>query len=216
MQSGLLITCPENDDATAYLSFYSKFITEEADKRSLRTKVIKDRQLNMKDFSEIMKKIDYKLVVLNGHGAPDSIFGYRQNIIIKLGENDGLLKDRIVYARSCDAGSLLGPECMKGTSGGSFIGYNKPFIFFVDQKWSAKPSNDNVAKLFLEPSNVVPISLIKGNTASESHDNAKKHMLRTMNKLIKLGEEHETPFYLAALWNNYSGQVIYGNGETKL
>ncbi len=216
MQKGLLITCPEHDAATAYLSFYSKFIIEEASKKSLKIKVVKSESLNMKDFSKIMKKVDYKLVVINGHGSPASILGHKKNIIINSGENSDLLNDRITYARSCDAGSILGPECMENSKSGSFIGYDVSFIFFVDQKWSVKPSNDHVARLFLEPSNVVPISLIKGNTAMESHDNAKKHILKTMNKLIKEGKERETPFYLAALWNNYCGQVIFGNTEAKL
>ncbi len=216
MQKGLLITCPEHDDATAYLTYFSRSILKETSTKSLKVKEIMDKNLNMKDFSKIMNKLDYKLVVLNGHGSPDSIYGYKQNIIIKLGKNDKQLKERIVYARSCNAGMLLGPECMKKTKEGCFIGYNLPFVFFMDEKWTTNPHNDKVAGLFLEPSNLVPISIIKGHTSLEAHNNGKRQMLRTMGKLLKNNQEEETSFYLDALWNNYNGQVIFGNNEAKL
>ena len=87
MQKGLLITCPEYDDGTAYLTYFSRLIIEEALNKSIKTKKIKDENLNAKDFSEIMEKLDYRLVVFNGHGLPDSIYGYKGNIIVKLGQN---------------------------------------------------------------------------------------------------------------------------------
>lgn len=216
MKQGLLITCPEYDDATAYLTYFSKTILEAAANKSLKTKKIKDKELNMKSFSQIIKRLDYRLTVLNGHGSPDSIFGYKKNLIVKLGKNDKLLKERIVYARSCNAGLILGSKCMDRTKKGCFIGYNLPFIFYMDQKWTTKPHNDKVAELFLDPSNLVPISIIKGHTTLEAHNNAKKGMLKTMKRLLKGQQEEETPFYLEALWNNYSGQVISGNGRVGL
>jgi len=216
MQKGLLITCPEHDDATAYLTYFSKFIIKEANTKSLKFKTINDNNLNMEDFSNIIQKLDYKLIVLNGHGESDTIYGYKKNAIIRLGKNDKLLKNRIIYARSCNAGVKLGVECIKKSKEGCFIGYNLPFIFFMDEKWSTKPHNDKIACLFLEPSNLVPISIIKGHTTLESHNNARRQMLKNMSKLLKKGKEQETPFYLEALWNNYSGQVIHGAIDAQL
>lgn len=216
MQRGLLITCPEHDDGTAYLTYFSRLIVEEALKKSIKAKKVNDENLNMKDFSEIIGKLDYKLVVFNGHGLSDSIFGYKNNIIVKLGENDNALKERIVYVRACNAGLLLGPECMKNTENGSFIGYNLPFVFFMDERWTTKPNNDKIARLFLEPSNLVPISIIKGHTSLEAHKNAKRQMLKNMESLLRNKQEQETTFYLEALWNNYNGQVIFGNNSAKL
>ena len=76
--------------------------------------------------------------------------------------------------------------------------------------------SDQVAGLFLESSNLIPISIIKGHSASDAHDNSKKQMLKTMKKLMKSEQSRETPLYLEALWNNYSGQVIHGNKKAKL
>jgi hypothetical protein len=216
MQKGLLITCPEHDDATAYLTYFSKEIIKEATKKSLKNKQVTAQELNEKEFSAILNKLQYKLVVLNGHGSSNVIFGYKSNPIILLGKNDYLLKERLVYARSCHAGLKLGPACMKNTKEGCFIGYAFPFIFYMDAKWTTKPHNDQVAGLFLEPSNLIPISIIKGHSVSEAHNNSKKQMLKTMKKLMKSERSRETPFYLEALWNNYSGQIIHGNKTAKL
>lgn len=217
MQNGLIITCPEHDDGTAYLTFFSKYVIEKARNESLKIKKVwKKNDLNMRGFSEILKKLKYRLIVLNGHGSPDSILGYKQNVIVKLGKNDSLLKERLVYARSCNAGIKLGRECMENSENGCFIGYNLPFIFYMDSRWSTKPHNDKISRLFLEPSNLVPISIIKGHSAIDSHKNSKKHMLKMMKKLVQGEQKPETPFYLEALWNNYLGQDIYGNKEAKL
>jgi hypothetical protein len=216
MQKGLIITCPEHDDATAYLTYFSKEIVAETITKSLKYKEVKDSKLNENEFTGILNKLDYRLIVLNGHGSFDSIFGYQDNIIIQLNKNDHLLKERIVYARSCNAGLKLGPECMKNTQDGCFIGYKLPFIFYMDSKWTTKPHNDKIAKLFLKPSNLIPISVIKGHSALEAHNKSKKKMLRIMSKLVKNKKDQETPFYLEALWNNYVGQVICGNEKVKL
>jgi len=216
MQKGLIITCPEYDDATAYLKFYSKEIIDEALSKLLKVKSVEDKELNEKDFSQILNKIDYKLVVLNGHGSSNAIWGYKDNYIIKLGKNDSLLKERIVYARSCNAGELLGLKCMEGTKDGCFIGYNLPFIFYMDARWTTKPSNDNVAKIFLEPSNQIPISILKGHQASDAHEKAKEHMLKNMKKIVAGPQNDESTLYLEALWNNYLGQVIHGKKEARL
>lgn len=216
MQSGLIVTCPTHDDATAYLTHFSKSVISEAIEKSLKNKIIENKELNIDSFTKILNKLDYKLIFINGHGSEDSIFGYKDNIILKLGTNDKLIKERIVYARSCHAGITLGPECMKNTREGCFIGYTLPFIFYMDEKWTTKPNNDNIAKLFLEPSNLIPISIIKGHSTLEAYNNSKRQMLKIMNKLMKNNDEQETPFYLEALWNNYIGQDIFGNNEAKL
>ena len=216
MQKGLIITCPEHDDATSYLTYFSKNIISQAVLNRLKNKQISDQNLNFNDFSQIIEKLDYKFLVLNAHGSSEAIFGYKDNIIIQLGKNEALLKDRIIYARSCNAGGKLGSECMKNTRKGCFIGYQLPFIFYMDTKWTAKPSNDNAAKLFLEPSNLIPISIIKGHSGIEAHDHAKRQILKTMNKLMAGKQEQETPFYLEALWNNYIGQVIHGDETARL
>jgi len=59
MERGLIITLPNFDDATSYLVYYSKeIISEFNNKGYLHIKEISEKQnLNMKSFSEILKKI---------------------------------------------------------------------------------------------------------------------------------------------------------------
>ena len=88
MQKGLIITLPRYDDTTEYLTFYSKEIIKKAENRELKIKKVENGSLNIKEFSNILKKMDYKLVVLNGHGTEDSVFGYKNNEIIKVGKSE--------------------------------------------------------------------------------------------------------------------------------
>src|SRR3989338_2279282 len=215
MQNGLIITLPQCDDATEYLTYYSKLVTKEAEEKWIKIKEIHDYELNLKDFIKIINKLDYNFVVFNGHGTTSSILGHKSNVILKVGVNEELMKDRIIYARSCNAAVSLGVECTKN-SNGAFIGYIFPFVFYMNEQWSAKPLNDNIAKLFLEPSNQIPISLIKGNSAKESDINSKKHILKNINKILRTPSEPDTPFIVEGLWNNYLGQVVMGNGSVKI
>jgi len=218
MERGLIITLPNFDDATSYLAYYSKEILVEIIKRgNIKIKEISNKQdLTMKYFSEVIRKLNYNFIIFNGHGEEDSIYGYKDEILIKVGFNEELLKERIVYARSCNAGMILGPKTMKNNKEGCFIGYTLPFVFFIDQKWSAKPNNDNTARIFLEPSNLLPISLIKGNSTGESNNRSKRAIIKNMKNILKNEKEPGADSLLAGLWNNYIGQVLIGNENAKI
>ncbi len=215
MNKGIIITLPRHEYVTDYLSISSESVIKEANKRSIKVKELKDERANEKDFEAVVKKLDYKMVVFNGHGSEDAISGHKNKPIIKSGVNDSLLKGRITYARSCWAGRVLGKKCMENDKEGCFIGYELPFMFYIDNRWSSNPHKDSIAPIFLGPSNLIPISLIKGNAALQAHENGKKQTLKTINKILKIGG-NEAFLFAEKLWNNYSGQVIFGNGEAKL
>jgi hypothetical protein len=210
MEKGLLITLPRHDDVTEYFTKFSVYIEEEAVIRGINIKKLKDKEANKKDFEKVLSKLDYNFIVFNGHGSETTIKGYNDKIIIESGVNDLILNDRIVYARSCHAGAILGKDCVKNSKEGCFIGYKVPFRFWVDPLSFYNPLNDNVARFFLEPSNLVPISLIKGNSAKDAHENSKKQILKNIDKIIK--SKRDDSLTLAEdLWNNYAGQVLIGN-----
>lgn len=215
MNKGIIITLPRHEYTVDYLWVFSKSIIQEANKRGIKVKELKDKSANRNDFETFIKSLDYKMVVFNGHGSEDTISGYKDTPIVQAGVNDSLLKGRITYARSCWAGCVLGEECMKNDKEGCFIGYKLPFMFYVDNRWRSNPHKDNVAPLFLEPSNLVPISLIKGNTTLYAHKNSKKHVLKTINKVLRDGSE-EAFLFAEKLWNNYTGQVLIGNESATL
>lgn len=214
MNKGMIITLPRKDFVTEYISQYSIEIIQEADNRGVKVKELKDEKANRKEFETVIKKLDYRLIVLNGHGSDKSIEGQNE-ILIECDVNDFILKERITYARSCNAGSVLGRICMEGSKEGCFIGYELPFMFYIDNTWVSTPRKDKIAPLFLEPSNLVPISLLKGNSAFHAHENSKKQILKNISKVLR-EDSKESFLFAEALWNNYTGQVIIGNTAATL
>jgi len=210
MKCNVVMTLPRYDEVTEYLSIFSKEIEDEASMKGISLKLLKDKDVCKQEFEKVIKKLDCKMVIFNGHGSDKEIYGHNNEILVSEDENHQILFDRLVYARSCDAGVSLGKVCVKNSLNGCFIGYSTPFVFYVNEKWS--PQKDNAAKLFLEPSNLVPISIIKGNTAIEAHEKSKKSLLKNMKKVLR--DKTKDAFLIAgALWNNYSGQVLLGNGN---
>lgn len=215
MKKGIIITLPRYEYTVDYLTVSSKAVIEEANKKGIKVQELKDKNANKKKFEAFIKSLDYKMVVFNGHGSENTISGHEGKPIVKGGVNDSLLEGRITYARSCWAGRVLGKKCMKNDNKGSFIGYELPFMFYIDNKWRTNPYKDNIAPIFLEPSNLIPISLIKGNTALQAHEKSKKQTLKTIKKVMRSGTK-ESFLFAEKLWNNYKGQVLIGNASATL
>src|SRR3989338_2892933 len=215
MKKGMIITLPRYDDTTEYISQWSDEINDAGKKAGIRIKPLNDEIVNKEEFEKVIDKLDYKLVVLNGHGSETSIFGHNDEILIDEKINGRILTNRITYSRSCNSAFSLGVKCMKNNREGCFIGYNVKFTFYIDNKRSATPKKDRTAGMFLSPSNLVPISIIKGNPSYEAHERARRQMLKNINKILM--EKTKDSFLIAsALWNNYMGQTLLGNKEARL
>ncbi len=214
MDKGIIITLPSADYATEYLSQFSGEIIKKAAEKGVNVKKLSSEQANRKEFEKTVNKLDYRMIIFNGHGSEKSIKGNNETLI-RSGDNDHVLKERITYARSCHAGKSLGRYCMRNSKQGCFIGYDRPFMFYTDKNWISVPGKDRVAPLFLKPSNLVPISIIKGNSALHAHENGRKQILKNINKTLRKGGR-ESFLFAAALWNNYAGQILAGNSSAVL
>ncbi|MBN2013914.1 MAG: hypothetical protein JW778_01925 [Candidatus Altiarchaeota archaeon] len=128
--------------------------------------------------------------------------------------NHNILSKKIVYARACYAAASLGKACT--LKGGCFIGYNTPFSFWIDERRSATPLKDETAKLFLEPSNLVVVSLLKGNSAQQASEKSKNMVRKNILKLMKNETEPGALASIMALWSNHEGQTILGDKDMKL
>jgi len=213
MKKGILITLPRSDDVTEYLSIFSKPILELSIKKSVRIKSLKGEEVNKVNFETILKKLDYSMLVFNGHGSPNFICGHKNEKLIELGKNENLLTGRITYARSCWAVVGLGRTLVDKK--GCFIGYKIPFMFLMDSTWATNPIKDNIAKIFFDTSNKVPLALIKGHTTFEAHENSRKSMLKAIKKALR-NKDKDSEAIAGILWNNYFGQEIIGDYEAKL
>lgn len=215
MKKGIIITLPRHDPVTEYLSHFSKQIIEESKNQNTPCKQLKDKEANKEDFEKVAKSIGYKMIVLNGHGTAKTICGYNDKPIVEEGVNEAILQDRIIYARACEAAFSLGVKAMQNNKEGCFIGYELPFQFYCDKTWIGNPAKDNIAPLFLEPSNSIPISILKGKTAQEAHISSKKAIIKNMKKALRKSDR-DSLAVAESLWNNYEGQALIGNPQAIL
>jgi len=184
----VLITRPFYDDVTSYLSVWSEDIIDAAKNKGIDVIDLKREDANRNLLESRLKKDDPILVVFNGHGDNDKITGFKKNhVLIQADDNEHYLKSRIVYSRSCNSLKILGPKCVsKGTK--SFIGFENGFALINNKNFSATPKKDPWAKHFLEATNLVPISLLKGNSVEESFIKAQN----ALQKSIDFFEAHYT------------------------
>jgi len=167
----MLITRPEYDTTTSYLSKLSESVILEASKK-FGCIDLKGEKAKNKEFESFVKKKNPKLIFLNGHGNSKTVNGHgKGEKILELNKNENMTKSRIVYARACDSLKELGKSCVK-KGARAYIGYKNKFIFPVDVHKTANPELDEIAKPCIEASNMIPISLIKGNNVQDSIERA--------------------------------------------
>lgn len=179
----LLITRPLYEGTTHYLFFWSNTVIEFAKTKSYDILDLKIKKANRKTLESYLSNNKPNFVILNGHGSSDLIAGQDDEIIIKVGENEKILKGTIVYALSCKTGQILGPKSIDGGTI-SYIGYKEDFSFWGNSSYTARPHTDPRAKLFFEPSNLIPLSLLKGHDVREACEKAKNAFRENAIKLI--------------------------------
>lgn len=209
----ILVTRACYDRATSYSFYYAGIIIKEAEEKGIIVLDLKRPSLTTKNFTSIIKNKNPSFVFFNAHGSEKIICGDklegREETLVEEGRNQYLLDLRLVYARACRAAASLGRAC----KGGCFIGYTDSFSFYADENWSAKPSNDNTARLFFEPSNLIVSSLLKGNTAEEAASKSLNASKKTMLKLLKEKAEPGAMASVRLLWNNAQGLALLGKKE---
>ena len=119
------------------------------------------------------------------------------------------------YALSCSSAKKLGKEAVK-TKEGVFIGYKDSFMLYTNSNRETTPLKDEIAASFLEPSNKLSISLIKGNTAQEASDKSKEEFKSEIRKfMVSKPIEGSERIAMALLWN-LNNQIVQGNKNMKI
>ena len=215
MSKTLLITRPNHDYDTDYLYHWSEFVINEAKKHKFKVLDLKSGKANQKNFVSYVKNQFPNIVFLNGHGSDNCITGHDNEIILAVGENDTLLKGMIVYARSCNCGKILGDELTRnGTK--AFIGYTYSFGFMRLNSYSTRPRLDPLARLCLEPSNIVPITLVKGHSILEAYNRSQEGMKKNLRRILSSSSSQEERSVLPFLLANFKGQVLIGDITAKV
>ena len=209
----LLITRPLYEHTTHYLHFWSKKIIDFAKSRGNKVLDLSEDKVNRKNFENILRKMKPKLVLLNGHGEKDRIYGQDDKELIIAGENEDLLENKIVYVVACDKSEELGPKCIEnGVT--SYIGYKEKFLFWTNPSYATKPLEDPRARVFLEPSNLISESLLKGHTTQESYDKSKTAIRKNIQHLIATNSPDQ--FMIPDLIWNMENLECLGNQNAKL
>lgn len=97
-----------------------------------------------------------------------------------------------------------------------FIGYDEYFILNLDRNYITNPLQDKRAERFLEPSNHISISLLKGHTCQEASDNSKRVSRRHIASLLSSATDSEAIEDAKDLFWNMSHQVCLGNASAKI
>ena len=182
MNVRVLLTRPEHDDTTFYLSQWSREAIALAKEKGMDVLDLNRERANRKEVEGVLDKISPDVVVFNGHGSEDMVTGHKNEPLIIAGENEGLLRSKLVYAISCRSAKTLGPESIKAGAV-AYTGYDDDFIFVTETEKVARPLEDETAELFLSPSNSFIKSLLKGNSVGESHKRAENAFRENILKI---------------------------------
>ena len=89
-------------------------------------------------------------------------------------------------------------------------------LFFRNINNERKPLEDKTAKQFLEPSNYLPISLLKGHTTGEANNRSKNLFRKNIEKLIVAGPTSSDYQTIRGLLWNMQHQVCLGDKSATL
>lgn len=206
------MTRPKDDETTNFLYYWTEKVLTIAKKKCFRILDLAGDKAGKKNFISYVNKNLPGIIFFNGHGSAHVITGHNKESLIESNNRIKGLKGTIIYARSCKAGLVLGKKLVeKGVK--AFIGYSRDFIFARDLEMPNRPLDDQLAKYFLKPSNLVPIFLLKGHSAEKSHKNSRLAMLRNFRYMVSARATYQERSAAFLLWNNYRAQILHGDGS---
>ena len=209
----ILFVRPAHDDVTSYLFYYSKQLLKEAELKGFKVLNKEKEKANFKVITEIIETINPRFIMFNGHGNSRTICGHKDEALIVLDKNHRLLEKKMIYSLSCSSAAELGKGVANEET--TFIGYVDEFALGMDGQSQTTIQRDERAKLFLEPSNSLVQSLLKGNSAHEAVKKAKELMKQNISKL-RTDPFPDAKDYLPYLFNNYAVLEVLGNKEAKI
>lgn len=208
--STIVVTQPNHDYTTRYISAWAEELCRIAVSKGHHAVKLKGNRATRKELESVVNKVNPRLLFLNGHGSDDSVRGQDNEVLVQLGVNESILKSALVYALSCRSASILGKKSVEsGTI--SYLGYTEDFIFMYDVSKRTRPLEDKTAGLFLDPSNLLVSSLLKGHTAEGSLHKSKSAYRRTLLKLLTSEASAESNSYLPLLLWDMNHQVCLGD-----
>jgi len=200
---------------TTYLYYWSSFIIKTAKEKNFKVLDLNGKKANKKMLESYIDEHQPQYIHFNGHGSENLIAGFDNKILVEVDDNDYKLKNKIVYALSCDSAKLLGKQLInKGTR--SYIGYKRKFVLVYNLKSLSRPLSDKLAKFFLEPSNLISIALLKGNKVQDAYRRSQDTMQKNLLYMLSTKAQQQEKDAASFLWANKKSQVVFGDPEAKI
>ena len=185
MPKRLLVTRPlyGGDGGIYYLFHWARIYINIAKTKGNGVLDLDEKRANRKELTSVIKKTKPDLICLNGHGSYDSITGQNGEILVKINDNEKILRGAIVNILACSSGKHLAHSCIKnGTK--AVIAYKEEFWFLYDIDGTSRPLTDRIAKLFLEPANAVVDELLKQHNVKNSYNKSQELYKRNVQKVL--------------------------------
>lgn len=211
----LIVTRPQHDVTTKYLSSWAGEIIHFAKKKGIEVYDLFREKANKREFEGRVQKLKPEAVFLNGHGSDDSVTGHDNNDLVNVMENHRILNGKMTYALSCNSGKKLGAKVVEDRSA-TYIGYVDEFIFVGDKNYISRPLDDPKAKPFMEASNQVMLSLLKGNSGKDASERSKRRFYDHYMRLSSSNADPDSLQVAQCLWWNMRNQVCLGDVDAKL
>ncbi len=211
MQKRMIVTLPDHDGTTHYLSIWGKKSIDAAKDHGLSVTILDKDKANRKTLESYLSGTSFNIVLLLGHGNQSSVTGHMNEPLIVAGQNEGKLKSTITYSISCSSADKLGDASIKAGAL-CYVGYTQDFVFIIDEGMSTHPLDDKIAGLFLEHTSIFMNTVFKGNTVSEAYEKAKKSLWDN----ITLAESSGSKGILSWLVWDYYAFVAKGDTASRL
>lgn len=211
----IVATNPANDEVTQYLDAWHDQVVD-LSKKQKNTFIfeLNKEETNRKELTDLIKDKNPQLVLFNGHGSYDSVFGFDGSALIKFNDNEDMLIKKIIHSLTCSSGKILGPSCIK-TGALSYLGYKEEFkiVYLRNQTTKEEKYNDVYAKFFLEPAFEPIFLLIKGHSTQEAFNGSKKKYLDNLKYVIASSDPILNTAIAPRLYHNLIHQVCLGDGN---
>ena len=215
MNKTVLITRPRYDQTTAYLCGWCEPVIVIARQKQYRVLNLVGGKATQAKFESYLKNQKPGFFFLNGHGSSTVVLGDNHKPMLIQGLNDDICADAIAYIRSCDVGKSLAISLVK-KGARACIAYKRKFGFVGMRAYMKKILDDPLAKMYLEPSNLIAIAILKGHSVREAHWRGIEAMQRSFNKLISSERGMTNINILVTLSSNIQGQVLLGDGNAMM
>ncbi len=211
----MLVTCPNYDPATRHLSAWSSLLIEEAKRKNISVIELAGEKARKAPLEGRLRKTKPNFVLLNGHGSQNRVTGQDGEDLIKAGDNASLLEGKVTYAVSCSSAAVLGEE-VGSQPGSAYIGYEKDFAMIQSRDHLSRPLDDPLAEPFMQLSNHVGYSLLKGHSASESVKRAKDVGRARVNSLLTSNGDVNAQAIARYLWWDVQCLICKGDQEKRI